>query len=57
MGRCIDLDDLFLPGEVLAVTDEEYRQAVAEFSPDVAKLLRIIDAITRGQRYRKGVAL
>src|SRR5262245_45669817 len=47
MGRCIDLVELLPPGEILGLTDNEYRQAAVEFWPDVAKLLRIIDAITR----------
>ena len=29
------------------MTDDEYTQAAVEFWPEVAKLLRIIDAITR----------
>jgi hypothetical protein len=46
MGRCIDLDELLLPSEILGLTDDEYKQAV-EFGLVVAKLLRIINATAR----------
>src|SRR5262245_31017799 len=42
MGRCIDLDELLQPGEILALTDNEYRQSAVEFGPDFTKMLRII---------------
>ena len=47
MGRCIDLADLIPVGEPLGLTDEEFAQAARDFSPNVAQLLRILDALTR----------
>jgi hypothetical protein len=47
MGRCIDLDELLLPNEIVGLSDDEYNEASAEFGHDVAKLLRLIDAISR----------
>jgi hypothetical protein len=47
-GRCIDLDDLIPKGEVLEITDDEFQQASAEYWPDFARLLGIIESITRG---------
>lgn len=48
-GRCIDLEDLIPKGEVLEITSEEYDQAATEHWPDFARLLGIIESITRGQ--------
>jgi hypothetical protein len=47
-GRCIDLDDLIPKGELLRVADDEYEQAASEYWPDFARLLGIIESITRG---------
>lgn len=47
-GRCIDLSDLIPKGEILEITNDEYAQAVAEHWPDFARLLGIIESITRG---------
>ena len=52
MGRCIDLDELLEPDEILALTDNEYRQSAVEFGPDFTKMLRIIDTISRGEPQR-----
>jgi hypothetical protein len=49
LGRCIDLSQLLRPGELLSLTADESSRAAATFWPDVAKLLGIIDAITRGE--------
>lgn len=48
-GRCIELDELIPRGEVLVVSDTEFAGAAIEFSPQVARLLRIINQITRGE--------
>jgi hypothetical protein len=47
-GRRIDLEDLIPAGQPVGLTKEEYSQA-ADFRPDVAQLLDIIEAITRGE--------
>lgn len=48
-GRCIDLGDLIPQREVLEISSEEYEQAAAEHGPDFARLLEIIESITRGE--------
>jgi hypothetical protein len=48
-GRCIDLEDLIPKGKILAITSEEYDRASAEYWPDFARLLGIIESITRGE--------
>ena len=48
-GSYIDLVDLIPPGSVLKISGEEYDQAAAEYWPDVARLLEIIESITRGK--------
>jgi hypothetical protein len=35
-------------GEILQITSEEYDQAATEYWPDFARLLAIIESITRG---------
>ncbi len=47
-GCCIELADLIPPGEFLQITSEEYDQAAKEYWPDIARLLGIIESITRG---------
>jgi hypothetical protein len=46
-GRCIDLGEFLKPDEIIRFTDDEYKEAAVEFWPEVAQLVRIIDAITR----------
>jgi hypothetical protein len=48
-GRCIDLADLIPQGEILEITSDEYDQAASEYWPDFARLLGIIESITRGE--------
>lgn len=49
VGWCIDLGNaLIQQGEILAITSDEYDQAAAQYSPDFARLLGIIESITRG---------
>jgi hypothetical protein len=47
-GRCIDLEELIPCGTILEISDEEYIQAAVEHWPDFARLLGIIESITRG---------
>ena len=47
-GRGIDLADLIPKGEILEITADEYALAAAEYWPDFARLLGIIESITRG---------
>jgi hypothetical protein len=49
MGCGLALYELLQTGEFLALTDNEYKQSAVEFGPDFAKMLRIIDAISRGE--------
>jgi hypothetical protein len=49
MGFCVDLEDLLPRGEQLTFTPDEYSRAANHYWPDVAQLLGIIDAITRGE--------
>ena len=49
-GRCIDLDDLLIPhGVILEITSDEYDEAISQHWPDFARLLGIIETITRGE--------
>ena len=48
-GRCIDLEDLIPQGDPLGLTDEEFARAAQQFWPNVASLLQILDALTRGE--------
>lgn len=48
-GCGVELEDLIPKGEVLAITDDEFRRASKEHWPDFARLLGIIESITRGQ--------
>ena len=48
-GRCIDLEDLIPSSQPLGLTEEEYGRAVTKFWPHVARLLCIVESITRGE--------
>lgn len=49
-GRCIDLEDCLIPrGVVLEISSDEYNEAASQFWPDFARLLGIIETITRGE--------
>jgi hypothetical protein len=49
MGRCIDLEDLIPQGQILEISSEEYDRAATVNWPDFARLLGIIESITRGE--------
>jgi hypothetical protein len=46
---CIELAELIPEGTVFEVSSEEYDRAAAEQWPDFARLLGIIESITRGE--------
>lgn len=48
-GCCVDLVDIVPRGQSLIVSDTEYDEAVKEYGPSVAKLLRIIAGIISGR--------
>jgi hypothetical protein len=48
-GCCIELESLIPRGELLEVTSDELQQALADYGPDIARLLGVIAAITRGE--------
>jgi hypothetical protein len=48
-GACVELANLIPEGTVFEVSSEEYDRAAIEKWPDFARLLGIIESITRGE--------